>query len=201
MKTTIKAVDEKVRSAAEAAAQLEEEANRASIETKDLQEQATAAAEAGDLERYRALKKQILELEEASFVRRSQLKKKTEGVTPEEVLTAWDGYVGDFNKKMASRLADLEQKKKALLDAYSAAVELQAEGLEIRERLAGYIKADPQGFAMDVIPSTNPVMRMPSNDALCAFYLTETWDRSTANPWLDAKTQRVATIVNHHKLT
>lgn len=206
MKITVKEIDEKIAAANAERERLKAESRETDKKKAELESMATAAAEAGELENYRALKRQAANLEEESFVRTAQMKKLSDPANEEEVFSAWRGYVDAFNKALKSRLIEAEKKMNAFLDEYEAAINLQTEALIVRERLAGYLgkeyaeKPEGKGFVMDYIP-TEPVReRAPVNDAVAAFYLSQR--KATREPgslYMDPVTSKVASVVINHR--
>lgn len=206
MKITVKEIEEKIEAAAAERERLKEESRAADKKKADLEKLATAAAEAGELENYRALKRQAADLDEESFVRTAQLKKLSNPVNTEEVFSAWRGYVDLFNKALKARLIEAEKKMNAFLDEYEAAINLQAEALAVRERLARYLgeeydkNPEAKGFIMDYIPTVSAWERSPVNDAVAAFYLSQRKTaREPGNFLLDPVTHKVVSVVANHK--
>lgn len=204
MKITVKDIDEKVAAAAAERDRLKAESREADAKKAELEKLATAAAEEGRLENYRALKKQAAAIEEESFVRSAQLGKLGQPVPEKEVFDAWADYVSVYNKSLSARLAEAEKKMNAYLDEYETAVALQNEALAVRERLAGYLGHDtgkePSGFIMDYIPSEAKPERPPVKEDKAAFYLSQRRaERQPGNLFPDPVTQRVISVVFNHR--
>lgn len=208
-KITVKDIDEKVAAAAAERDRLKAESREADSKKGELERLATAAAEEGRLEDYRALKRQATAIEEESFVRAAQLGKLKQPVEEKDVFDAWADYAAAYNKALAARLSEAEKKMNAYLDEYEAAVKLQNEALAVRERLAKYLGQDitgpgkePQGFIMDFIPTAPMMQRPPVNDAVAAFFLSQRKaDRQPGNFSLDPVTNRVVSVVFNHRST
>lgn len=205
MKISVADIDKKVADAAEKKNQLKAESKQADSRKLDLDKQSTAAAEAGDLELYRALKKQAASIEEESFVRAAQLGKLQNPVSEDEVLSAWKDYTTTYNKTMSAHLAELEKKKNAFLDEYETLVKMQGEALVIRERLAGYLgeefaKTVDSRMGMEVIPFNPQFERPPVTDYMASFYLSQRkGERREGYLMVDPVTERVVSVVANRK--
>lgn len=109
-----------------------------------------AAADAGDLERYKALKAEVDDLEARLFINNTQLRKIGTGALDEaEVVKAWDKYAAEYNKKFEKMLADYEDARSALYDKFMKLVDFQAEALRNRERCGYLMGMDPAPIATD----------------------------------------------------
>lgn len=207
MKITVKDIDQKVAAAAEERDRLKKESREADSKKTELEKLATAAAEDGRLEDYRAIKRQAAAIEEESFVRSAQLSKLNQPIPEADVFAAWTDYVTAYNKALAARLAEAEKKMNAYLDEYEAALNLQNEALAVRERLAGYLGQDidgpgkePKGFIMDFIPSAVNPIRSPVQEDRAAFYLSQRRaERQPGNFLRDPVTNRVISVVCNHR--
>lgn len=105
-----------------------------------------AAADAGDLERYKALKAEVDDLDARLFVDNTQLRKIGTGALDEaEVIKAWDKYAAEYGKKFEKMMADYEKARHALFVMYMEIVDFQNEALRTRER-CGYL------MGMDLCP-------------------------------------------------
>lgn len=208
-KITVKEIDAKVAAAAAERDRLKAESRAADSKKTELDRLATAAAEDGRLEDYRALKKQAEAIEEESYVRSAQLSKLNQPIPEKDVFDAWADYVTTYNKALAARLAEAEKKMNAYLDEYEAAINLQNEALAVRERLAGHLGQDldgpgkePQGFVMDFIPSAVNPIRPPVKEDRAAFYISQRRaERQPGNLFPDPVTQRVISVVFNHRST
>lgn len=112
-------------------------------------EKAQTAAEAGDVEAYKAASSEALEIGTQLVVARAQHKKLGSGdaiVTQEDAAAAWKDFAGDYNRKFDKLYADLEKKRSDLLAVYRALLDLQYDALEKRDRLAGYAGIKSDGF-------------------------------------------------------
>lgn len=197
-------VDAKVVAAAKEVERLKEEAKQAEAKKKSLDAQATSAAESGELEHYRALKRQAAEIEEEAFVRSCQLAKLSAPVTEDEVYSAWQSYAASHIKALTARLADLEKKKTAFLDEYESLVKMQNEALNVRARLAGYLKIDLEkgghNFGLEYIPFQPQMGRPPVSDPVAAFYLSQRRaERTPGTLFPDAVTSKVVSVVANHR--
>ena len=200
MKFTVKDIDLKIAAAAAEVEKAKEADRQDEIKKEDLRQQMAAAAEDGNLSLYRSLKDQISALDDAEFVRSTHLRKLGSGVTAEEVAAAWDNYVTDYDKRLRGNLADLEQKKAAFLDCYAALIGMQAEAIQTRERLSGYVKIDAEKLPMEFIPVKNEQFKAPTIDAMAAFYIHNRRDQSAAYlPLQDPETMRVIAVVMNHR--
>ena len=205
MKITITELDKKVADAAEKVAQLKADAKEANGKKLELDRQATKAAESGDLELYRALKKQTAAIEDESFVRAAQLGKLKNPVSEEEVLSAWGDYAGTYNKSLTEHLAELEKRKNAFLDEYEALVKMQGDALAVRDRLAGYLGLEPteatRKLEMDYIPFQPQIERPPVTDYMAAFYLSQRkGERKQGYLMPDPVTNKVLAVVANRRI-
>ncbi len=138
----IKAIDKKFSELTQAQAELKAEDEHAFKIARQLRQQAEAAAAAGDVDKYRELKAQLENAEDDSFVRRAALRKKAEPISETMVREAWTDYAAGAEKVIAKRLAQYQKSLSAAREAYRAAIDIQREACQIRERLAGYIGVD-----------------------------------------------------------
>lgn len=180
MKITVKDLDEKVKMAADARAEIEKEKEKTFQAKQELSRKAEAAADAGDVDLYYKYTQDVGRLEAAAHVREVQLRKKDQPITEDEVMSAWSDYVAGYSKNLASGLAKLEKAKAALLSEYSALLDLQGEALAVRARLAGYVDQKEEALAMDYVPvkmgdkigpEEGVIIRNYGVDAYAAFYL------------------------------
>ena len=205
MKITVEELDQKVADAAVKVEQFKVDAMQADGQKRELERQATKAAESGDLELYRALKKQATAIEEESFVRAAQLGKLKNPVSEEEVLSAWGGYAGTYNKSLTAHLAELEKKKNAFLDEYEILVKMQGDALAVRDRLAGYLGLEPteatRKLEMDYIPFQPQIERPPVTDYMAAFYLSQRkGERKQGYLMPDPVTNKVLAVVANRRI-
>ena len=137
MKLSIEQIEKK---AAEYNAKKKELSERINtLEKKEIEanDRATAAADAGDLPGY---KKAVAESGdigiELEFSRDLLNKMTGSGVSQQEASAAWKDYADGYNAKFDRMYADFEKKRTELLSTYCALVDLQAEALKTREKLA-----------------------------------------------------------------
>lgn len=206
-KITVKDIDARVAADAAERDRLKAESREADSKRAELEKMATAAAESGRLEDYRAIKRQAAAIEEEAFVRAAQIGKLSQNVPEQDVFDAWANYVTVYNKSLSERLAEAEKKMNAYLDEYEAALNLQNEALAVRERLAGYLGQDldgtgkePKGFLMKFVPTAPMMQRPPVNDAVAAFYLSQRKaERQPGVLTFDPVTSRVISVVFNHR--
>ena len=118
-------------------------------------EKAQTAAEAGELEAYKAASSEAQEIVTQLIVARAQHKKLGSGdaiVTQEDAAAAWKDFAGDYDRKFDKLYAELEKKRSDLLSTYRALLDLQYDALEKRDRLAGYA-----GIKSDSFIGSNPL--------------------------------------------
>lgn len=204
MKNTIEIIDKKVKAAADARAELEKARKDSFTEKQELKRKAEAAAEAGNVDLYLEINKQIERADAAAHVREVQLNKKSAPVTLDEVKGAWSDFVTGYNKSLGAGLAELEKVKNALLDRYSSLLSLQQGALEIRERLAGYVGEDVcnlEGlFPMDFVPykknlEGGNVQTRFGSDPYAVFYLAHKAGTKLVDPVL----QNVNAVMIAHR--
>lgn len=173
MKITIADIDKKVADAAAEKERLKSESRDADERRLELERQATAAAEAGELENYRALKKQAESISEESFVRAARLGKLSKPVSETEINSAWQDYEVGYSKALMSKLTEMKKAMDVFLDLYEKCVEMQSEALSVRKRLAGYSESNPDTLPMEFIPFQPQFERSPVTDCMAAFYLSQ----------------------------
>lgn len=113
----------------------------------DLEADAGAAAAAGDAVTYKAKLQAKADAETDLFVKRTCLT-----VTLDDAMSAWDNYVPGYNTSLKKAIAAYEEKKAALLKAYSDMVDIQRAALAIREDLSAAVGASAESFKMDCLP-------------------------------------------------
>lgn len=223
MKITIEELD---RQAAAVAAKKEELATKEAELTKKIEElKATAAtlAESGELEDFKATEKARQEAETDLFVTTAQLVKlrKNPPIAKADAAAAWAGYAEIYNGQFSKKLADYENKRRALLDAYKELVDLQAEAITVRERLAGYlgIKYDAGNAFDNPIERVFPCSVLPCRAGVDAVGLASTVGTPVRDPDAvfflcyhaiekkltaidipqDSTTRRINAVVNAHR--
>ena len=117
-----------------------------------LQDEADAAAEAGNVELYEEKIAEKDKIERAIFVKRNFLDKMKWTVTEDDAIKAWEGYVAEYNRRLTKARADFLAAKEKLIKLYSDMVELQGEALETRKELGAVVDLDKNTFKMDFIP-------------------------------------------------
>ncbi len=105
---------------------------------KEADAAAQSAAEAGDIEKFKAASADAAELTTELIVCRAQYKKLNSitAVSKEEADSAWKSYVSEYKREFDKLSSEFEKKRKAMLDAYNALFELQTAACETRESLA-----------------------------------------------------------------
>lgn len=122
-------------------------------QVSDLESAAGAAAAAGDTAAYKARLQEKADAETDLFVKRTCLDNFKPSVTPDDAKTAWGNYAAGYNAALKKALAAFEEKKAALLKAYSDMVDSQRAALAIREDLSAAVGASAESFKMDCIPA------------------------------------------------
>jgi len=119
---------------------------------------ATAAAEAGDFEAYRAAAKERddLKAEDEYIKLRLQKLRGMPNVDPQLVKEAWDDYRNKVDPKMEQKIAEYQRAKRKMLDIYGEMVAIQKEGAGIRQRFSKMIGVDTsesfRAFPSKMIP-------------------------------------------------
>ena len=182
MKFTVNDADKKANAVVEAQAEIESVKKKSAAEKAELENQAEAAADAGNVDRYMQLKQQAERVDATAYVRVKQLEKVT-GPTNEEISAAWNDYAAGYSKSLSAGLARLEKAKEALLAEYAALIDLQETALKTRARLAGYSEGlKEEQLVMDYIPfkkttvtgaEEGAIVPIFGNDPYCAMFLAE----------------------------
>ena len=218
-----KTVDEIKRKAAEMAAMktdLTAKVESAEKNLAELRAKAKAAAEGGRLEEYKAANVAIQDAEAVLFVARAQLDKNIFSVTEAEAKAAWSDYVADYNKRFEKMLSQLEEKRRDLLAAYRAMIDLQADAFKTREDLGNYIdlpagigdnpfdrafpcKTLPRGGrGVEIQPGDLSVKGTPIRDPDAVYYiaqLSKTKGKPITSLIADLEYENVAAVVDRHR--
>lgn len=157
---TIKEIEKQVEATKKAREQLEKTKADNEAMSKEYRAKADSAATAGDVASYKELKALADDAEAMAYVCGKQLEAEQDNaVTVEQTQEAWKAYVGDYNKKLASKLKKVQAAKTEYLREYMEAVDTQREACATRERLAMYadLRADmvERSYPMDYIPCNN----------------------------------------------
>lgn len=156
MKTTLEQLDRKY----EAILKNREEVSKEIGELRDkldrLNAAETTAAETGDVEKYKEIKKERSDTEDAIFVK-TKTEEKYNGtwLDAEEVIAAWSDYAKGYNKELAYRLGEIARIRKTLRKEYESIINIQANALNARERCVQYLGGNRSvdSFLMDFAPT------------------------------------------------
>ena len=133
----------------------EERAKQLQDELRQLNADAEAAAVDGDVEKYKAIQKEISSKGADLFVLRKTMAKKI--ITPEQIRDSWTEYAADYARKFEKAQAKLDGAKLALRDAYEEAIVCENKALQIREELAAMAGEDPATYEMPaILPNEQP---------------------------------------------
>lgn len=153
MKMTIDTFYEKVAADKARRESLDAEIKELLQRIADLEAEAGAAAAAGDAVTYKAKLQAKVDAETDLFVKRTCSDNMKDSVTVDDALAAWGNYVPGYNTSLKKATAAFEEKKAALLKAYSDMVDIQRAALAIREDLSAAVGASAESFKMDCIPA------------------------------------------------
>lgn len=130
------------------AAEVEELKKAAAVLDKETEE----AAMTGDVGLYLAKKKEKDANAETLYVKSTQLAAIKEELPADEVLSAWENFVADYDKDIEKKMVAYDNLRKKLNDAYMDMVEAQAEALATRERMAKYLGIDSKSNSLNGCP-------------------------------------------------
>lgn len=92
------------------------------------------AAEAGDLDQYKALKAQRNDIEDTIFVKEKVVEKnKDHYIDDADLAAAWNTYTTAYSKELAEKKDTVERAAKAFCDAFRELVSVQETALVDRE--------------------------------------------------------------------
>ena len=152
MKMTIDEFNKKVAADKKRRENLDAEIKELLQRIADLEADAGAAAAAGDTVTYKAKLQERADAETDLFVKRTCSDNMKNSVTQDDALAAWNNYVPGYNSSLKKAIAAFEEKKAALLKAYSDMVDIQRAALAIREDLSAAVGASAESFKMDCLP-------------------------------------------------
>ena len=112
-----------------------------------LNEEAEAAAVAGDVQKYRDLKSEAIDQESLAYVIGKQIENDDDRLDEAEALDAWKKYRADYEKKLNAGMKTFRETKLTMLRTYAEMVSLQREACATRERLSRYIGKIPSPVA------------------------------------------------------
>lgn len=109
---------------------------------------------AGDVDTYRAKKKELADVSEVLHVKRTYLDNAKLPVSEEDARDLWDSFTGNYNKALSKALADFESLREKLVTAYLNMVNLQNDACRTREGLCDVLNINnpDRAFPMQYIP-------------------------------------------------
>ena len=114
-----------------------------------LKEEELKAAEAGNLDQYKALKAQRIDIEDTIFVKEMVLKKnKDHYVDDADLAAAWNTYTTAYSKALAEKKDTVDRAAKAFCDAFRDLVSVQETALADREacgKMCGIVEDERLG--------------------------------------------------------
>lgn len=119
------------------AEQLRAEVSKLEAQTADLDAKAEQAAEAGDIESYKALKLKAADADAALYVKRANVKKFTAPCTKEEALAAWEEFQREHAAAFNKALKEYDAEVKAQSARFKAIIGMQERARKQRKILAG----------------------------------------------------------------
>ena len=128
--------------------------------------EAQAAAEAGDVDRYMELHAAEERLDAQIFVKRAQMDKAVSPVNPEDVVSAWDSYSKDYSRDFEKLWKQYLSARKSLYGLFMQVVSAQNSALRVRERCGQLAGRDPSTFHMQTIDGSNAQGLMYRNSQL-----------------------------------
>ena len=120
---------------------LTENQKAAERDAEALNADAETAAVAGDLEKFKTLKRQASDAEALAYVLNKRIEQ-NDGknlFSKGEIDDAWKDYAAEHNKILKAKLKKFNETKGDLLRQYAEMVAVQRETCAVRERLARYI--------------------------------------------------------------
>jgi len=113
-----------------------------------------AAELAGDVDAYRAKKKELADVSEVLHVKRTYLDNAKLPVTEDDARAIWDSFTGKYDKDMEKAISDFVSLREKLVAAYLNMVNMQNEACRTREDLCDVlgISNPDRAFPMQYIP-------------------------------------------------
>lgn len=118
------------------AEQLRAEVSKLEAQTADLDAKAEQAAEAGDIESYKALKLKAADVGAALYVKRANVKKYTSPCTKEEALAAWKEFQHEYDAAFNKALKEYDAEVKAQSARFKAIIDMQTKACNQRRIVA-----------------------------------------------------------------
>ncbi len=155
MKPTIEQLESKYRAIEKHRADVAKEIEDLREKLEQLESREAAAAETGDIERYKKIKSERTDTEDAIFVK-GKTAERYNGtfLDADEIISTWSNYAKGYNKELANRVAELARIRKALRKEYEGIINLQNNALETRARCVQYLGGNrsAESFLMDYAP-------------------------------------------------
>lgn len=128
------------------------------------------AAAAGDLDTYRAKKREYNERAEEVYVLQKQLKD-PEPIAQADAVEAWKARTKEYDRDFDKAQKELQKASEALESAFVSLLRVQADGLRDRERLARFARIEtpermfPLQMVQDAMQTVDARMRLQSPEA------------------------------------
>lgn len=163
---TIKEIERAYTELTERRANLESTAARYDREAAEAARRAEDAAAVGDVDEYKRHKGEHDDAEARAHVARSQLAHSAM-IDREEVAKAWGKYAADYSKELNNKLAAYRKQREKLLASFWELIELQADALETRKKLGGFVGIEQAGAmssGVDELAKFLPMEFIPLDD-------------------------------------
>jgi len=150
----IEALRKKYDEAVNKKAAMQAEIQKLKADTVTLSEEADAAAQAGNISLYREKRDASQLAADTAHVRERQLEIFTELQPIEDGREAWKEYAGEYGKNFDRAQKALEKAQADLRKAFLELVEIQNEGLHVKDQIREYVGSD--SFAdvqVDMLPT------------------------------------------------
>lgn len=118
-------------------ANLKDEIAATQAKINQLSEEMDAAADAGDVQKYKELYAQYNDLETENIANKSILERSVKnnlrGFSDDDVMAAWENYIDKYNSSKQKMLNALDDMKKQMADQYMKIAKSQNEAMKIRD--------------------------------------------------------------------
>lgn len=152
---TLKELKEKFAATAKAREEKKAQINALKAELDAVGADMLAAADQGDLEKYKKLDDQKRDLEARIFVGSRSLSAASAGASRNEIINTWEGFAASYEKATAAKYAEFMSDCKKLCAKYEALASIQNAALKEKEDALALMgeSRDSEALRMYMIPS------------------------------------------------